>query len=112
MKIPKIIHYCFGLSPNFGGKPWGLVHHVCVRSAVELIKPDQVLLYFEYEPSGPWWDLTRPLVNLVKVTAPREVFGRPVNKVAHRADVLRLQRLIESGGIYLDCDVLVQRSFD
>jgi hypothetical protein len=32
--------------------------------------------------------------------------------VAHQADVLRLERLIEMGGIYLDPDVFVHRNFD
>ena len=52
------------------------------------------------------------MVTPVKIEAPREIFGRPLDRVAHRADVVRLQKLIEHGGIYLDADVLVQRSFD
>jgi hypothetical protein len=33
--IPRILHLCFGMSPDFGGKPWSLVHHVCLSSALE-----------------------------------------------------------------------------
>jgi hypothetical protein len=97
---------------NFGGKPWSLVHHVCLKSAVERIAPEQTLFYYEYEPSGPWWELSRELITPVRIEAPREIFGRPLPHVAHRADVVRLQKLLEHGGIYLDADVLVQRSFD
>ena len=111
-RIPKILHYCFGMAPDFGGKPWSLIHFVSVASAVRVIRPEAVYFYYEYEPSGPWWDLTKPLVTPVKIEAPREVFGRPVSHPAHRADVVRLQKLIEHGGIYLDADVVVQRSFD
>jgi Glycosyltransferase sugar-binding region containing DXD motif len=111
-RIPKILHYCFGFSSNFGYKPWSLVHYVCVKSAINKIKPERAYLYYEYEPSGPWWDLTKPLIELVKIKAPREIFGRPLRSVAHRADVVRLEKLIEYGGIYLDCDVLVHRNFD
>jgi hypothetical protein len=111
-RIPKIIHFCFGLSRNFGHKPWSLVHYVCVRSAIEKIKPEAVFLYHEYEPTGPWWELTKPLLQPLHIEAPREIFGRPVDHPAHRADVLRLQTLIKHGGIYLDCDVLVHRDFD
>jgi len=56
--------------------------------------------------------LTHDLVTLVQLTAPREIFGAPLAHVAHRSDVVRLQKLIEHGGIYLDADVLVQRDFD
>jgi hypothetical protein len=110
--IPRILHYTFGLAQDFGGKPWSLVHHVCLRSAVERLKPERVHFYYEFEPTGPWWELSRELVTPIKIEAPREIFGRPLSHVAHRADVVRLQKLIEHGGIYLDADVLVQRSFD
>lgn len=105
--IPKTLHFCFGLTSDFGGKPWSLVHHACVRSAIERIDPWEVFFYFQHEPSGPWWELTSQLVNRRRVVAPESVFGRPLLHPAHRADVLRLERLIEAGGIYLDCDVLV-----
>jgi SAM-dependent methyltransferase len=111
-RIPKILHYCFGMKADFGGKPWSLMHYVCVASALRHLKPETVYFYYQYEPSGPWWDLTKPLVTPVKIEAPREIFGRPVSHPAHRADVVRLQKIREFGGIYLDADVLVQRSFD
>jgi Methyltransferase domain/Glycosyltransferase sugar-binding region containing DXD motif len=108
--IPKILHFCFGLSPN--GGDWGLVHYACIKSAVERIKPEQALLYFEHRPRGPFWDLTTKFVECIQIIAPRTIFGNPLNHYAHRADVLRLQKLIETGGIYLDCDVFVHRGFD
>lgn len=110
--IPKVLHYCFGLSSNFGRKPWSLVHYACVKSAIQRIRPEATFLYYDYEPTGPWWELTKPLLETVKVEAPRQIFGRGLKHAAHRADVLRLQKLIEYGGIYLDCDVFVHRDFD
>jgi hypothetical protein len=111
-RIPKTLHYIFGMAHDFGGKPWSLIHHVCLKSAVERIQPDRVCFYYEFEPTGPWWDLSKPMVELVKIKAPKEIFGRPLCHVAHQADVVRLQVLIEHGGIYLDADVLVQKNFD
>ena len=122
--IPKHLHFIFGLAPKAqpAGDPaqarrdlmkgWGLSHYVCVRSAIEKIQPNAVSFYLENEPSGPWWELTRPLVDIVEVKAPSEIFGRPVRHYAHKADVIRLERLIQHGGIYLDADVLVHESFD
>lgn len=108
--IPKIIHFCFGMSP--WGRPWSLSHHACVKSAVERIKPTTTFFYCEYEPKGPWWRLTREMVTLVKIKAPRTIFSKPLLHPAHRADVVRLEKLLEVGGIYLDCDVFVHRDFD
>ena len=110
--IPKTLHYCFGLSSDFGGKPWSLVHYACLRSAIERIRPRDVFFYCEHEPEGPWWELARRLVNVKKIFAPREVFGNPLRHPAHRADVVRLEKLLNVGGIYLDTDVFVHRSYD
>lgn len=110
--IPKTLHYVFGMAPDAGGKPWSLVHYACLKSAVERIRPTDVHFYCEYEPKGPWWELTRKLVDLEKIRAPREIFGNQVIHPAHRADVVRLEKLISRGGIYLDADVFVHRSFN
>ncbi|MCK8784713.1 hypothetical protein M0638_10000 [Roseomonas sp. NAR14] len=111
-RIPRIVHFVFGMAPDFGGKPWSLVHHACLMSAIRHLRPRQVLFHHAHEPTGPWWELSRPHLTLVRRQAPEEIFGRPLRHVAHRADVVRLQALIEHGGIYLDADVLVQRDFD
>ena len=100
------------MSPNFGGKPWSLIHHVCIKSAIQRIKPTQTYFYYEYEPKGAWWQLSREMLTLVKIGAPRSIFGNPVSDPAHRADIVRLEKLLEVGGIYLDCDVFVHRDFD
>ena len=111
-RIPKTVHFIFGMAPDFGGKPWGMTHHCCVMSAIKHIKPDRVLFHYGTEPTGAWWKQTRPHVTPVQAIVPTEIFGNPVPHVAHRTGVLRLRTLIAYGGIYLDADVLVQRSFD
>ena len=110
--VPKILHYCFGFSAGGGGKPWSLVHYACLKSAVERIKPTKVSFYCEFEPTGPWWDLSRELVTIERIKAPREIFGNPVAHFAHRADIVRLEKLLDRGGIYLDADVFVHKPFD
>ena len=110
--IPKIVHYCFGMSAGSGGKPWSLIHYACLKSAAERIKPEEIFLYCEHQPTGPWWELSRGLVTVERIKAPREIFGNPVAHFAHRADIVRLEMLLKRGGIYLDADVFVHRSFD
>src|SRR5215475_5367805 len=100
-RIPKILHYCFGFHRSFGGKPWSMVYFVCVKSAIERIKPDQAFIYYEFEPKGPWWEQTCKIATPVKMRAPRHIFGNPLYHPAHRADVVRLEVLIRQGGIYL-----------
>jgi hypothetical protein len=64
------------MARDFGGKPWSLVHHVCVKGAVERITPERTYLYYEFEPTGPWWELSRELVTPAEIEAPREIFRR------------------------------------
>lgn len=109
--IPNIFHFCYGLSEDFGGKPYSLVHYLAVKSAFEVNKPEKIFFYYSYEPQGEWWNKTLEMIEPVKVIAPDEVFGNKLFHVAHKADVLRLEKLIEFGGIYLDLDTICKKPF-
>ena len=83
--IRRVLHYVwFGMAPEFGGKAWSLVHYVCLKSAITHIRPERVFFYYDHEPAGLWWELSRDLVTPVKMTAPREIFGNPLAHVTHR----------------------------
>jgi len=109
--IPNLFHFCYGLSRDFGGKPFSLVHYLAVKSAKEVNKPEEIFFYYSYEPEGEWWDRTKELVSLKKIAAPAEIFGNPLYHVAHKADIIRLQYLIETGGIYMDLDTISKKPF-
>ena len=104
--IPNIFHFCYGLAEDFGGKPFSLVHFLAVKSALEVNRPDEIFFYYKYEPKGEWWDKTKKIVTMVKVIPPDMIFGNELVHVAHKADILRLNILIEKGGIYLDLDTI------
>ena len=40
--VPQIVHFIFGLKPNFGGKPFSLVHYAAVRSAYLVLRPERM----------------------------------------------------------------------
>lgn len=48
-------------------------------------------------------------LKMVKQRDVTEIFGRKVEKLAHKADVIRLEVLRDYGGIYLDTDMFVLR---
>lgn len=104
--IPNVFHFVFGMAEDFGGKPFSLSHYLAIKSAVELNKPDSVYFHYDHEPSGEWWEKTKPLLRLKKIKAPESFMGRPLFHVAHKADVVRLLALKETGGIYLDIDTI------
>ena len=110
--VPNIIHFIFGLQPDFGGKPFGLVHYLAVKSAVEVNKPDKVYMHYMYEPRGKYWELVKPLVLMRQIDFPNRSNGKLLTNHAHKTDVLRLQVLKQYGGIYLDLDTICKKPFD
>ena len=106
--IPNHLHFIFGLDPTFGGKPFSFIHYLAIRSAVVVNRPEKVNFYYAFEPSGYWWDMTKPLVNRLHVDLPS---ARRLH-FAHKADLLRLEILLAQGGIYLDVDTFCVNRFE
>ena len=109
--VPNIAHVIFGLSPDFGGKPFSLAHYLAIESLRQVNRPERIYLYYRYEPSGEWWERCLPHVALVRFDPPQSIGGQVLLHPAHQADVARLQILYELGGIYLDLDTICVRSF-
>jgi hypothetical protein len=107
-RIPNVIHFCFGLRPDAS---FGFLEYLAIKSAYEINRREQILMHYQHECSGPWWDKAKEIVTLNHVEAPKEIFGRPLLHFAHQSDVIRLQMLREHGGIYLDIDTLCIRPF-
>lgn len=59
--IPNIIHFVFGLSPDFGGRSFSLIHYLAVKAAYECNKPEIIYLHYAHEPSGEGWDKAPPM---------------------------------------------------
>jgi glycosyl transferase-like sugar-binding protein len=54
---------------------------------------------------------SRGHLSFEQIKAPEQIYGRRLYHPAHQSDVLRLQKLMEHGGYYLDCDVLCVKPF-
>ena len=103
----------FGLSNDFGNKPFHLIHNIAIKSAHSIIKPDKIFLYCKYEPeNNKYWEDIKSIVEIVKVEPVDKIFDNQIEHCAHKTDILRLEKLIEIGGIYLDCDTICINSFD
>lgn len=109
--IPNKFHFIFGLTEDFGGKPFSLIHYLAIKSAYDLNNPEEINFYYKYEPTGEYWDEIKPLLNLVKVEPPEEVYGNKLIHIAHKADIIRLQALYQKGGIYMDIDTICVKPF-
>lgn len=106
--IPNTLHY---IHLSASGRPWQLHHYLSVKSADMRSGVDKIYLWADKEPVGYLWDKTKSMVELVMVEPPTEIFGKVVTEEAHKSDVLRLQILLEYGGIYVDTDTIFVKSF-
>ena len=97
------------------GSHFGIVEWLAVISAIKFIKPDNITVFASEPLQGCWWNRARSFVNLEMV--PKQAWvtklnGKSLTERAHKSDFLRLEMLYRRGGIYMDTDIIVQRSFD
>lgn len=108
MKIPKIIHFICIKPMTFS-----LIHYLAVISAHEVHKPDKIYMYYDSEQDANiYWDAIKKYVTLEQITPPLLFGGLPVTAPQYKADIIRLEKLLERGGFYIDLDVLSLKSFD
>ncbi|MBW8010746.1 MAG: glycosyl transferase [Chloroflexi bacterium] len=110
-KIPKIFHFVFGLKKQT--RRFHLVFYLCLESCLQINQPDAIYFYYHYEPFGPYWDLIKDKLTLVKVDLVDFIkqydyynnYKKQFN-YAHQSDFMRLDKLLEHGGVYADIDTL------
>jgi glycosyltransferase involved in cell wall biosynthesis len=110
--IPRIAHFVFGLDEQV--EPFHFVHYAAIESCRRVVAPDQIYFHHLHEPWGPWWDAVKPHLTLARIDEVPEVLTAdyssgdvlPIFRYAHHADFIRLDALIEHGGIYADIDTI------
>ena len=112
-KIPNIIHFVFGLKPQT--EEFLFVYYLSVLSAYIVNKPEKIFFYYHYEPHGEWWDRLKikiPVLILEKVELPTHIGNKEIKHFAHKADWIRMNKLYERGGIYMDIDTISVRGYN
>ncbi|KAK3384401.1 hypothetical protein B0T24DRAFT_82820 [Lasiosphaeria ovina] len=120
--IPNVVHFIYGLKNplnNPGAGRFDFLSYLAVRSAIVSLRPDAVYLHYSYlaDPPSPDDDadpLTNPWIRRLSPHI-KLVHHHPSStkvQYAHLSDTMRLNFLLEQGGIYLDIDAFALRSFD
>ncbi len=104
--IPNICHFVFGLKEQ--KDEFSFCFYIAVFSAYIINNPSVIHFYYHYEPFGRWWDKLKniPVLKLEKIDIPMKIGNKPIHKVAHKADWVRMNMLFDKGGIYLDIDTI------
>jgi len=110
-RIPKQFHFVFGLKKQT--EPFHLVHYLCIESCRVVNRPEKIYFYYCYEPRGRYWELIREKIEPVRVGLDDFIsaFSYSDKRVeqyqyAHHSDFIRLEKLLEHGGVYADMDTL------
>jgi glycosyltransferase involved in cell wall biosynthesis len=115
--VPPVAHFVFGLREQT--EPFHVVHYLAIESCRRLLQPERIYLHHKHLPYGPYWDRIRPHLTLRPVDLVPEVEDAPRDELrvpqryqyAHHADFVRLDALIETGGVYADIDTIFVRPF-
>jgi hypothetical protein len=104
--IPNIFHFIY-----LGFTPFSYIHYLSILTCKYINNPDTINLYTHYtiKNNTEWWYKIQKIVNIVYVEIPNDIFGNKIEKYQHMSDIIRLEKLIEYGGIYLDLDVICVR---
>ncbi len=112
--VPNIVHFIWYSDTP---KPFRFNNMLSVMSAHRYIKPDVILFHTNMEPTGEYWAnlLALPSFRVVKkdyTLCFNDHLLKEPTRSTDASDIDRLTVLSENGGIYLDLDVIVVRSFD
>ena len=111
--IPRQFHFVsFTASSNRGGKPFAYANYLCLWSVIKAHPGAEFFFYYNEPIVGEWFDRLKPFLTLEQVEAPPEIFGIPILRVEHQADITRLKTLIDKGGVYLDTDIFLTKPLD
>jgi len=110
-RIPNQFHFVFGLKKQ--DEPFHLAYYLCLKSCLEVNKPEKIYFYYHHMPYGKYWDLIKDKLELEKVELVPAVsdFNYEDKEIkkhlhAHHSDFIRVEKLNERGGVYADIDTL------
>ncbi|XP_052806612.1 uncharacterized protein LOC128235861 [Mya arenaria] len=105
--VPNVIHYVW-----FGDMELKYFNFLSLMSALRFQQPCLIIVHGPTLPHGPYWDhflhLAPPIVHVAR-ERPTQAFGQPLFAKEHASDLMRIEALMEYGGIYLDFDELLLR---
>lgn len=112
MLVPNVIHFVWF------GDPWSFtfLNYLSFLSVHKVLSPEYIFIHGENIPNGYWWNQTiqnvSNIYHVYRQAPPTALNGQPFKFKEHRSDLARLQIIISYGGIYLDKDMIVLKSFN
>lgn len=104
--IPNIYHFI-----NIGPREFNLMHFLSIYSAYKLNNPDKIYIYIDrLQENNIFFNILKPIVTYELITPPENYKHIQLTTYQYKADIIRMTKLIERGGIYQDLDILSLKS--
>ncbi len=111
--IPRQFHFVSFAAPSAsGGKPFAYANYLCLWSVIKAHPGATCYFYHNAPIESEWFDRLKPFLTMVEMKAPTDIFGIPIQRVEHQADIARLRTMIAHGGVYLDTDIFLEKPLD
>lgn len=101
--IPNIFHFI-----NIGPREFNMMHFLAIYTAKYHNNPEQIYVYVDHEQKNNiYWHILKDMGVIFKnIIAPTEHKNVKLETYQYKADIIRMEKLLEIGGIYMDLDVL------
>lgn len=106
-EVPNVVHFVW-----IWGDTFRLDHYSAVLTAASVLKPDYMFVHgLNFPIRSPYFKKALDELGLIPVWSRdvMDVFGRSVDVIEHKSDVVRLESLLRFGGMYFDFDVVISR---
>ncbi|XP_078482119.1 uncharacterized protein LOC144743090 [Ciona intestinalis] len=110
-KVPNIVHLV-----RIGDMAFDALMYLTLRSMASIQQPEVIYIYYTTTiPTSKFAERANkeiPCLQWIKVEDPEYVNGVHLTVKNTRTDIVRFTKLLEHGGIYVDNDVILLKSFD
>lgn len=107
-RIPNIFHFI-----NIGPREFNMLHFLSIYSAYHYNKPEKIYVYCDHvQENNIYYEILKDIVTYEFIDVPNSINNIPLNSYQYKADIIRMNKLIEKGGVYMDLDVISLKPID
>ena len=107
---PSIVQYA-KLRNESSSVSLTFMEYMSMMSVHKLLRPERILIHSYTSITGTYWDLVQKWrdvsVEVNRIKHVEVIDGKEVNYLSHQADYIKLQALLEFGGVISDFDVVI-----
>ncbi|XP_060568267.1 uncharacterized protein LOC132726878 [Ruditapes philippinarum] len=108
--VPNVVHYVW-----YSRGELSFVGFMSLLSVIRFVNPCLIIFHGDTLPNGRYWDfivnISPNLIHLQR-ERPEFVFGQRFGHNEHSGDIMRIEALLQYGGIYMDTDTVLVRPID